>query len=55
MIFNTCGSFHLLTNTSKENREIFAFLEVGEETIFGHHDFQHLWYLPLVDKYLKGK
>jgi len=31
------------------------FFEVGGETIFGHQDFQHLWYLPLVDKYLKGK
>jgi len=26
-IFNTCGTFHLLTNTSKENREISPFLE----------------------------
>jgi hypothetical protein len=31
-IFNTWGTFfHLLANTWKENTEIFAFLEVGEE------------------------
>jgi hypothetical protein len=54
-IFNTCGAFHLLTITSKENKEIPPFLEGEKETIFRHQDFQHLWYLSLVDKYLKGK
>jgi len=37
-IFNTCSTFHLLTNTSKENKEISSFFEGGggfwgEETI----------------------
>jgi hypothetical protein len=31
-IFNTAGTFHLLANTCKENMEISAFLEVGEES-----------------------
>jgi hypothetical protein len=56
IIFNTFSMFHLMTNTSKENREISSFLEKGggEETIFRHHHFQHFLCLPLVDKYLKS-
>jgi hypothetical protein len=30
-IFNTCGPFHLLTNISKENKEISPFLEGGKK------------------------
>ncbi len=32
-IFNTCVMFHLLTNTSKENKEISPFLEGGKKRL----------------------